>query len=447
MKRSFFIISLIMLVAIVNATGMPGAISNESDSIECLKNYSIYSLNLKKKMYAYTVEPWNYMFSKCPDINVGIYSDGIKLYSHFYKKADNQARKAEVVDTIMMIYDQRIKYFGNHPKYPEGWVLGRKALDIVKYKRGDAKAMKEAYDTFLSSFNKLGDKSEDVVLFNWLKTSLSLYKHGDHSDQQFLNDFLTISTVLETKLITANPKVKDRILKVRNGCEELLVKSGTGNCKSIEPLLSDQFNSDSDNTENVKRIALLLEKLNCTKSALYSEVVEKNYELNPSHSSAYQLAQMFLKKKEFNKAEKYYLHAIESCLGDVVKSNYYYELAVLEYAQNKNYLKARKLAREAIALKGDWGKPYLLIGNLYAAESKAYGDDDFDHSTVYWIALDNFSKAKRVDPQCTEEANKQISLYSQYIPDQETGFFHGLKEGDSYTIGSWINEQTKVRFR
>jgi hypothetical protein len=56
-------------------------------------------------------------------------------------------------------------------------------------------------------------------------------------------------------------------------------------------------------------------------------------------------------------------------------------------------------------------------------------------------------KAKSVDPECGIEADKQIALYSQYIPDKETGFFHGIEEGAIYKVGSWINEETTVRYR
>ena len=271
--------------------------------------------------------------------------------------------------------------------------------------------------------------------------------HGDVTGQQFLNDFLTISTVLDVQLAKASPKTIPRILKVRKGCELLLLKGDVADCSVIEPLLTDQFNADSQNAENIERIVNLLVKLECNQSPLYYQVVEKNYEINPSHSSAYQLAKMFVKKGSFEKATEYYLKAIESCEENEFKSRYYYEVAVLEFAQNNNFPKAREYAKQSISLKGDWGKPYLLIGNIYAAGSKNYGADEFEHATVYWVAIDNFSKAKSIDPDCSEEAKERIALYSKYFPDKESGFFRGLQEGDNFKVGSWINESTKVRYR
>jgi len=438
---------LLSMGTYANNNNIENVNQTEKDSVECLKHYSIYVLNLKKKMYNYTVESWKYMFNNCPDAATRLYSDGIKLYDHFYSEAKTPERQNEIVDTIMMIYDQRIKYFGRHSKYPEGWILGRKAVDLVKYKRGNEDAMKMAYADFRRSFELMGDKSEDVVLFNWLKTSSSLYANGSMEGTQFLNDFLTISEVLENQIGKSIDEEKANKEIVRNECEELLVKSGTGDCNSIEPFLKDQYESDRNNSQNIARIVNLLGKLGCTESALYYQVVEKNYAMNPTSDAAHQLAKMFVKNQDFEKAKDYYNKAIEVSSSDNQKSVLYYELAVLDFAHFKNYMQARDLARKAIAFKGDWGKPYLLIGNIYAAESKKYGDNDFEHSTVYWTAIDKFKKAKELDAECEDEANKQIALYSQYLPDKETGFFHGLNEGEVYNVGSWINEITKVRFR
>ncbi len=424
-----------------------GLNTNKEDSIACLKHYSIYVLNLKKKMYDYTVESWNYMFKNCPDVGVRIYADGLKLYDHYYRVAQTPERQSEVVDTIMMIYDQRIKYFGNHPKYPEGWVRGRKALDLVKYKRGNIEAMKQAYGEFKTSLELLGDKSEDVVLFNYLKTSSVLFSQGEFETMQFLNDYLTISTVLDVQITKSSGNSKERKEKVRESCDELLVKSGAGDCDLIQPFFSDQFVADQENIQNVTRIVKMLDQLECTESPLYYTVVEKNYVLNPTSNAAHDLAKMYLKKQSFDKAKEFYTKAIENCTVKAERSELYYELAVLDFAHFKDYQAARDYAKKAIAARGDWGKPYILIGNIYAAESKKYGKNEFEHSTVYWIALDKYLKAKSIDKTCEEEANKQITLYSQYLPDKETGFFHGLTEGDQYTIESWINETTKVRFR
>ena len=56
-----------------------------------------------------------------------------------------------------------------------------------------------------------------------------------------------------------------------------------------------------------------------------------------------------------------------------------------------------------------------------------------------------FKKAKSVDPNVTAQANQLITDYSQYFPTKEELFFRSITEGDSYTVGGWINKSTTAR--
>ena len=102
---------------------------------------------------------------------------------------------------------------------------------------------------------------------------------------------------------------------------------------------------------------------------------------------------------------------------------------------------------KAISLNKNWGEPYLLIGQIYA-ESK--GDlvaaQECIPKAAYWIAVDKFIEAKKADPSVETEANKLIATYSKYFPSKEDAFFCSINEGDTYKIGSWINEITSARF-
>jgi len=46
-----------------------------------------------------------------------------------------------------------------------------------------------------------------------------------------------------------------------------------------------------------------------------------------------------------------------------------------------------------------------------------------------------------------EKANSLINDYSAYFPSVEDVFFNSLQEGQSYSIGGWINRTTTVRGR
>ena len=73
------------------------------------------------------------------------------------------------------------------------------------------------------------------------------------------------------------------------------------------------------------------------------------------------------------------------------------------------------------------------------------GSTPVEKLAVFWVAVDMFSKAKRVDPSIADKANENIGIYSKYFPSSEEIFFQGLKVGDSYQVGCWINASTTIR--
>ena len=92
------------------------------------------------------------------------------------------------------------------------------------------------------------------------------------------------------------------------------------------------------------------------------------------------------------------------------------------------------------------GAAYILYGKAYAAYANNYGEEAFDHASVFWAAVDKFNKAKQVDPSVAEEANKLITSYTPHFPSKDEAFFRSVTEGADVKIGDWINETTKARF-
>jgi hypothetical protein len=106
---------------------------------------------------------------------------------------------------------------------------------------------------------------------------------------------------------------------------------------------------------------------------------------------------------------------------------------------------AREFAEKALSIRSEWGEPYILIGQLYA-DSKDLCSTIKLPNSIYWAAVDQFNKAKAVDPSVAEKANALILAYSRYYPNKEEAFFENVHEGNTFTVGCWINETTKARF-
>src|SRR6056297_3110665 len=99
------------------------------DSIRCLKNLSLYRQYRKMKMFKDALPFWRIVAKECPRSSKNIFIDGPVIYQHLIENTEDKEKKQAYVDTLMQVYDMRIKYYPDE----KGYILGRKAVDLFKY--------------------------------------------------------------------------------------------------------------------------------------------------------------------------------------------------------------------------------------------------------------------------------------------------------------------------
>jgi len=258
-----------------------------------------------------------------------------------------------------------------------------------------------------------------------------------------VQDFSNISEVLavqETEL-AGNEKKLARVKKVQENVAKIFIGTGAGSCEVLIGHFTPKFEAAPTDVELLKTITKYLDKGDCTNSQLFFDASVNLYDAEPSSIAAYNLAKMAAKKKQLSKSTEFYKKAIELSDDNELKAKYYYELAIIS---SNSPATARSYALKATGLKPAWGKPYILIGKLYA--SSGCGDNKFTKGAAFWAATDQFIKAKSVDPSVSSEANKLISAYKAYLPGKEDAFAYNVVEGAPVKIGCWINVTTKARF-
>ena len=128
------------------------------------------------------------------------------------------------------------------------------------------------------------------------------------------------------------------------------------------------------------------------------------------------------------------------------RGKYLMIVAKLYYRDKRNFSQARAYARQSAAADPSSGEPYMLIGTLYASSGPLCGPGTgFDSQIVTWPAIDMWQRAKSIDGSVAGKANQLINRYSQYMPSKSDIFQRGIKEGQSFTVGCWIQETTRVR--
>lgn len=438
-------IRVILLILVISGLfiSLPGngQVKRAGDDI-CKRNYSIYKGFLDNLDYDEAIKSWRIAYNNCPEYSRNIYTHGLKIMKHFMNKASDLVFKENYLDTIFMIYDQRIKYYGDDPKYPEGYILGEKGCDLLKYRKDNVESV---YEVLSKAVKLSGNKAKPKVILSLMLASRQMYKIGLIDQEEVINQYTSCLNIADSNIANDNNISSYQTAKL--GIEKHFTSSGAADCDALLQLFKPKFAENPQDIELLKKISSHLKKNKCTDSQFYLNITEAIFNIEPSAGAAHNIVRRLLIKEEYARAMDYLEKSISLETNEEAKAEYYYELGQLQYIFKGDYQKARYYANEAIKIRPDWGLPYILIGKIYISSHKNFSKDDFERSTVFWVAVDKFSTARSVDHNVKEEAQKLITQYSIYFPASEKIFFKTLKIGDSYKVKGWINENTRIRSR
>lgn len=412
------------------------------DSVNCLRNLSLYREYVRNNDYSMAKKYWENVFDECPKASKNTYIDGTKMYKDFLEKNNNPERKNTLSDTLMLIYNRRIEYFGE-----KGKVRGRQGADLLRFRRNDGEEyLKQGYDYLKESIKLLDAKVSNAVLPTLLSASITLGNSGTFEAKQVIEDYLLVNRIIDAK-IEKKPN-NSRLTDLKRAMDVNFVEEGPGDCETLVGFFEEEIKTKKEDPAFLEMLTNLLSTRGCTDNELYFAAVKDLHKLAPSASSAIKIAMLAEDKNLHDQAIKYFQQALQLETEDIKKGDIYFNLA-LTYKKTKQKSKSREAALNAVKFKPGFGESYLLIGQLYA-DSKNECTNTADNknlsNAVYWAAVDMFIKAKTTDRTLEEQANKLILTYTPYFPPKEDAFFKGWNEGDTYRIGCWINESTKVRF-
>ena len=87
------------------------------DSINCIKNLSLYKEFFKHNNYKDAIGPWRKVFSECPASSERMYVEGITMYRKSIESSTIPERTEELIDTMLSAHIQNFlkKTGGNSP--------------------------------------------------------------------------------------------------------------------------------------------------------------------------------------------------------------------------------------------------------------------------------------------------------------------------------------------
>ena len=417
---------------------------------EGMTAFVLYKSELKAKNFERAYPLWQKAFRLAPKSDgrkTYHYDDGIEMFSHFASLTEDEAEKKMWADSVKYLYERKAFCYGD---------------------TDDTKA-KQVYDLYYN----FREQVEPSYLFGLLASIAD--SKGTELPEYIINPFskILVNQITSKEIDVEEGKKYANILM--ESINKGLANCGT-DCKNWK-IIGDyslgrlevlerfqafdpcdyyvtkyypEFQAAPTDCEVIEKVAIRLKRGGCEESdavltevmAAYNTNCKKEVELGPL-GEAYKSYRDGSYEEAISKFDEYF--ATEKDKEKLAKNQLV--VAKIYYRDIKDFPKARQYAREAIANKGNWGDPYILIGKLYASSGPICGPGTgWDSQIVTWPAIDKWNQAKSIDPSVASDANQLIRTYEKYMPAIEEVFSRSnATEGKSFYVGCWIKENTTVR--
>ncbi len=413
------------------------------DSIQCVANWNLYNEFFRQRDYERAYGPWRAMLEDCPRATLNIYIHGPGILRYFHQQAQTEEEQMAWVDTLMTVYDKRIKYFGNR-----GEVLGRKAVGLYQI---EPDRVGELITITEEAIELMGDGIDPTVLLIHFGAIAREFNAGLRDIDELLSAYAYASAVIDFHL-ASNPGGASNYERTGNNLRQLF--SPYASCDNFIRLYQPRFEESPDDPDLLKEIIATLDQAGCIDADLFYDATLRFYRHQPDAASAFLLGQLELERERFQEAISFLQESIDQ-YGDANESNRdtlfraYWLMAETAYRELNRKAEARNYARLAHEMNPGDGRPLILIGEMYAASAEDCGDNEFTKKAAFWTAVDKFNEVIRFaeNEAVRERARQLMEVYQQYFPHNEDIFMYGFSVGDRYEVGCWINKQTIIRAR
>lgn len=415
----------------VNEPGaMPGS---ADDSLGCFDYISWYKAAMNEGNISEALHPWRKALAGCPDISEELYTDGELLYRSLFDRTGEQ----EYIDTIMLILTQRTYFYNNKPSNDL-----HKTEILLELAGDDPAYLGLCYNILAEAAGSFPEQIECRHYVQMAALAASLYVMEVIDGEELGNAFVTAIGTVDRRM--ENHIAGCNIAEDLNNMETFYRTSGAMTCEGLETLYGGKLDRNFRDTAFVSKLFSMTQEAGCTRSDLYYNVAVKMFANDRSAKNAVRLAELNADAGNNDKAISYFTEAYNRDTNSVVRSDVLIRVAMMELGQGKRQ-EARDRAEHAWQLNKKNAAALMLLAECYAGAELG---NTFDNHAAYWVAADYLDAAVKADPSLRKEAEIKIKEYMQNFPTREECFYRRiLDEGSIFTVGGWVNEVTRVRFR
>lgn len=396
----------------------------------------LYTDAVKNGHYKQAIVPHQWLLANAPNLNTSIYIQGAEIFDKLADQEKDAAKKQVYVDSLMLVYDMRIKNCGE-----EVAVMNRKALSFYKFNLNTPKAP-EVLALMDKVYEISGNNVSDGLLVPYMQTiKINALKFKSLNEEQILQRYDVVSAVIDAKIKKAQSEAKpiDKLKKSKDDIDAILITMVKVDCDFVRKNLAPKFKQNPTDIVLAKKIFGFMLQGKCTEDPLWLEAGEAIHTSEKDFGLAKNLGVRYLTLDNTEKADFYLKEALGLATTNTDKA----EIMILQgsIASKKGSKgEARELYRQAAATDPTNKDSYEKIGDLYfnSFNECSKKENQADDRAVYLLAYDYYAKAG---------ASQKMSAAKASFPSKEDIFLVNYAQGQSVRVGCWINESTTVRTR
>ncbi len=391
------------------------------------------------KRFKEALAPLNWLLQNVPNFHSSLYINAADIYDELAEKEKDPARKKVYVDSLMIVYDMRLKNCGNDPI-----VHNRKALSFLKFNINDQPA--EALQILDETIKRNGNNVMDATLVPYFQTvRLNFLKFKKMTDTEILDRYDKLNVIIDSKIQKAQSEGKpvDKYKKYKDDVDAILISMIKVDCDFVRTNMGPKFKQNPKDVGLAKKIFTFMLQGKCTDDPLWLEAAEAVHK-DPAGTKDCGLAKnlgiIYMSKDELEKAETFLKEAQGICTDGKDKAEVLLYMGSLA-ARKGNKPGAREYYRQAASMNQEVAKDaYERIGDLYwnSGEDCAKKVNQADDRLVFLLAGDYYQRAGN---------SKKYAMAKEAFPSKEDIFLVNYQPGDTKKVECWINENTTIRTR
>ncbi len=420
-----------------SATGPedPNAWNWGSNKVEAQGKWMFLNSSLEEKNYAAALEPARWLLTNTPNLNVALYINAAKIFEKAVKAEKEPVRKKELQDTVLLIYNERVKLYGD-----EAYVLNRMGRVAWKYQYKDKSKLDDLYVLYKKIDEMNGPEMLTTNVTYYMHAACEETRKGELAEDELIDLYTHLNDILDiqTGKAAGDATKLQRIEKSRLKVEKDLLRTVTVDCDFVQDKLGPKYRAEP-NMKIAKQINGLLVSNKCISNDLYINTAEFILASEPSVERLRMTAKVYKIRNEYDSAFSKFKQALNFETDAAKKGSLYFEMANIKNSKGLNS-EARSLYRQAMsednAIAADC---YNKIGGMYMSSyNKCKSDDVLQSRAIFIAAYNMYSKAGN--------STKMNECKSQF-PSTEEIFVRGKKVGDAISVKCWIGETVNLQKR